>query len=118
MSFIPIWASRTGREDTDQGVGTPVFTGISILPEEAQEILAHKAQDQGKGKILRKCFMKGIWEEFGKVVCVSVGFFLQTREERTFRVHSYTGGRGEPAPGVQGIAGIPFWGATVSFMRP
>lgn len=33
----------------------------------------------------------GIWAEFGKIVCISVGYFSFRHEQRTFRVTSFTG---------------------------
>ncbi|EGD34990.1 3'-5' exonuclease [Capnocytophaga sp. oral taxon 338] len=33
----------------------------------------------------------GIWAEFGKIVCISVGYFLLKNEKRQFRVRSFTG---------------------------
>ena len=33
----------------------------------------------------------GIWAEFGKIICVSVGYFNIENESRTFRVKSFSG---------------------------
>ena len=33
----------------------------------------------------------GIWAEFGKIVCISVGYFSFRHQQRTFRVTSFTG---------------------------
>ncbi len=33
----------------------------------------------------------GIWAEFGKIICISVGFFSTTTDGRVFRVKSFTG---------------------------
>ncbi len=33
----------------------------------------------------------GIWAEFGKIVCISVGYFSFRHQQRTFRVTSFVG---------------------------
>lgn len=33
----------------------------------------------------------GIWAEFGKIVCISVGYFVFKHQQRTFRVTSFVG---------------------------
>lgn len=33
----------------------------------------------------------GIWAEFGKIVCISVGYFVSNKNERSFRVKSFYG---------------------------
>lgn len=33
----------------------------------------------------------GIWAEFGKIICISVGYFARYKDERIFRVRSFTG---------------------------
>ena len=33
----------------------------------------------------------GIWAEFGKIICISVGYFTQKKGERQFRVTTFQG---------------------------
>jgi hypothetical protein len=33
----------------------------------------------------------GIWAEFGKIVCISVGYFVENNLERKFRITSFSG---------------------------
>ena len=32
----------------------------------------------------------GIWAEFGKIICISVGYFAEKGTQRNFRVTSFT----------------------------
>ncbi|MDM9629986.1 3'-5' exonuclease [Robiginitalea aurantiaca] len=71
----------------------PLASDFGMLPEEAQELWALKTQYQRKEEYTPEAFYEraGIWAEFGKIVCISVGFFLHTQDGRTFRVRSFTG---------------------------
>lgn len=71
----------------------PQHMDFQTLPEEAQELWTLKTQYQRKDDYTPEEFYEraGIWAEFGKVVCISVGYFLQTQEGQTFRVRSFTG---------------------------
>jgi hypothetical protein len=43
-----------------------------------------------EGSILERFFMiDGIWAEFGKIVCISVGYFANKSDIRNFRVTSF-----------------------------
>jgi hypothetical protein len=33
----------------------------------------------------------GIWAEFGKIICISVGYFVENNSERKFRITSFSG---------------------------
>lgn len=64
------------------------------LSEEKQELFALKTQYQRKEEFTAEEFYDraGIWAEFGKIVCISVGFFTHfNSEERKFRVTSFFG---------------------------
>lgn len=65
----------------------------SDLEPEDQELYTLKTQYQRKEDISPEEFYEraGIWAEFGKIVCISVGFFTRSDSERTFRTTSYTG---------------------------
>lgn len=60
------------------------------LSNEEQELYAQKTQYQRKDEIDAETFYEraGIWAEFGKVICISVGFFADTKK---FRVKSFYG---------------------------
>lgn len=68
----------------------PQEVSFSNLAEEKQELYAQKTQYQRKEDFTPEEFYEraGIWAEFGKIVCVSVGFFDGT-EDVTFRLKSF-----------------------------
>jgi len=64
------------------------------LSEEKQELFALKTQYQRKEEISPEEFYDraGIWAEFGKIVCISVGYFINFKsKDRKFRVTSFFG---------------------------
>ena len=63
------------------------------LSEEARELWALKTEYQRKEEYSPEEFYEraGIWAEFGKVICISAGFFQEAGKDPVFRVHSYTG---------------------------
>lgn len=63
------------------------------LSEEKQELFALKTQYQRKEDYTPKEFYDraGIWAEFGKIICISVGFFSEYGTQRIFRVKSFYG---------------------------
>lgn len=72
----------------------PETEHFSELPEEKQELFALKTQYQRKEDISSEEFYEraGIWAEFGKIVCISVGYFTNfTSSSRMFRVTSFFG---------------------------
>lgn len=71
----------------------PQSPDFNTLSEEAQELWALKTKYQRKDEYTPEQFYEraGIWAEFGIIVCISVGYFLQTQDGRTFRVRSFTG---------------------------
>jgi uncharacterized protein YprB with RNaseH-like and TPR domain len=71
----------------------PQSPDFNALSEEAQELWALKTRYQRKDEYTPEQFYEraGIWAEFGIIVCISVGYFLQTQDGRTFRVRSFTG---------------------------
>jgi len=83
-----------------------LFLDIETVPEvatflelssEKQELFALKTQYQRKDEITPENFYEraGIWAEFGKIVCISVGYFVAIDGDRTFRIKSYSGGEVE-----------------------
>ena len=80
-----------------------LFLDIETVPEEEnfndltktkQELFALKTQYQRKEDFSPEEFYNraGIWAEFGKIVCISVGYFTNfNSKERVFRVTSFFG---------------------------
>jgi hypothetical protein len=79
-----------------------LFLDIETVPEsenytdlspEKQELYALKTQYQRKDEFTSEQFYHkaGIWAEFGKIICISVGFFSSFEKERVFRVKSFYG---------------------------
>lgn len=75
-----------------------LFLDIETVPQEEnwsdlnqnlQELFAKKTQYQRKEEITAADFYEraGIWAEFGKIVCISVGYFVENK----FRVTSFYG---------------------------
>ena len=71
----------------------PEFEKFEELSKTKQELFGHKTQYQRKEEFTPEEFYDraGIWAEFGKIVCISVGFFSEFDSNRTFRVKSYFG---------------------------
>jgi len=72
----------------------PEVENYSDLSEEKQELFDLKTQYQRKDEITPSEFYEkaGIWAEFGKIVCISVGFFSNFNStSRAFRVTSFFG---------------------------
>jgi predicted PolB exonuclease-like 3'-5' exonuclease len=79
-----------------------LFLDIETVPEEAhfhslddemKTLWEHKTQYQRKDDFSPEEFYDraGIWAEFGKIVCVSVGYFVVKGDIRNFRVTSFFG---------------------------
>ena len=77
-----------------------LFLDIETVPEtatfdelstEKQELFGLKTQYQRKDDFTPKEFYNraGIWAEFGKIICISVGFFSEYGTNRVFRVKSF-----------------------------
>ncbi|HBK70327.1 MAG TPA: 3'-5' exonuclease, partial [Flavobacteriaceae bacterium] len=79
-----------------------LFLDIETVPEvatyaelsaEKQELYGLKTQYQRKDGISAEDFYEraGIWAEFGKIICISVGYFVGLESKRAFRVTSFSG---------------------------
>jgi DNA polymerase elongation subunit (family B) len=66
---------------------------FSDLDETSRLLWEQKSQYQRKDEITAEDFYEraGIWAEFGKIVCISVGYFNMKGEQRNFRVTSFHG---------------------------
>ena len=71
----------------------PLHQQYSELSVEAQMLWEEKTRYQRKEEFSAEEFYDraGIWAEFGKIVCISVGYFSFRHQQRTFRVTSFTG---------------------------
>ncbi|MEO1010333.1 MAG: 3'-5' exonuclease [Bacteroidota bacterium] len=79
-----------------------LFLDIETVPQKAtfneldemqKELWEQKSQYQRNEGVSAADFYEraGIWAEFGKIICISVGFFKITGDIRNFRVTSYYG---------------------------
>ena len=65
----------------------------SHLDDDIKDLWEHKTLYQRKDEFTAEEFYDraGIWAEFGKIVCISVGFFTLKGDVRNFRVTSFYG---------------------------
>ncbi|WBX73727.1 3'-5' exonuclease [Tenacibaculum pacificus] len=66
---------------------------FSDLSEEKQKLYALKTEYQRKEDIEAVDFYHkaGIWAEFGKIICISVGYFVNKSSENQLRITSFSG---------------------------
>jgi len=72
----------------------PEVATFAELSQEKQELYGLKTQYQRKDDdVTAENFYEraGIWAEFGKIICISVGFFVEVDKKRNFRVKSFSG---------------------------
>jgi len=71
----------------------PETEHYSELDNTKQELWEHKSQYQRRDEFTAKEFYEraGIWAEFGKIICISVGYFKTEGDLRTFRVTTFFG---------------------------
>ena len=71
----------------------PEFENFNDLDEEKKLLWESKTQYQRKDDFTAKQFYDraGIWAEFGKIVCISVGFFNFKNRNRSFRLTTFKG---------------------------
>ncbi|WP_179353435.1 3'-5' exonuclease [Winogradskyella vidalii] len=71
----------------------PETEHFSDLDVTKQELWDAKSRYQRKDEFTAEEFYDraGIWAEFGKIVCISVGYFKMEGESRSFRVTSFYG---------------------------
>ncbi len=65
----------------------------SLLDNEMKQLWESKTQYQRKDEFTPEDFYDraGIWAEFGKIICISVGYFTIKSDIRNFRVTSFFG---------------------------
>ena len=71
----------------------PEVSSYAELSNEKQELFAAKTEYQRKDEIKAEDFYEraGIWAEFGRIICISVGYFVDLDKNRSFRVKSFSG---------------------------
>ena len=71
----------------------PVEANFNSLDAEMQQLWEHKTQYQRRDEYTPENFYDraGIWAEFGKIICISVGYFTFKNDIRHFRVTSFFG---------------------------
>ncbi len=71
----------------------PQAENFNTLDDEIKDLWAHKTQYQRKDEYTPEDFYEraGIWAEFGKIICLSVGYFTIKGDIRNFRVTSFFG---------------------------
>ena len=69
----------------------PEHQNYSDLKKDKQDLWEAKSQYQRKEDISAEEFYEraGIWAEFGKIICISVGYFTFQGDKRNFRVTSF-----------------------------
>ena len=76
----------------------PEAENFNILDEDKKHLFDQKTQYQRKDDYTPEEFYDraGIWAEFGKIVCISVGYFTFTFGQKFNRIASFINGEGEP----------------------
>lgn len=71
----------------------PLQPEYSLLDPDLQELWEQKTSYQRKEELSAEEFYEraGIWAEFGKIICISVGYFHWQGNNRTFRLTSFFG---------------------------
>jgi len=71
----------------------PLYSDFSELDKTAKQLWEQKTNYQRKEEFTPEEFYDraGIWAEFGKIVCISVGYFIFEGDKRNFRVTTFYG---------------------------
>ena len=71
----------------------PEVQNFSDLSPEKQALWAQKSQYQRKEEFSAEDYYPraGIWAEFGKIICISVGYFASSEDARAFRITTFSG---------------------------
>lgn len=91
----------------------PIESDFNSLDDEMQNLWEHKTQYQRKDEFSPEEFYDraGIWAEFGKIVCISVGYFVIKSDIRNFRVTSFFGDEKKLLVDFNNLLGNHFCGA-------
>ncbi len=71
----------------------PEFENYESLDEDYKELFTQKTAYQRKDDFTaEECYERaGIWAEFGKIICISVGYFTFKKGQKQFRVTTFHG---------------------------
>ncbi|WP_420592692.1 3'-5' exonuclease [Robiginitalea biformata] len=71
----------------------PEAASYDDLSEEARELWELKSRYRRKEEYTAAEYYEnaGIWAEFGKIICISAGYFTGSGKQREFRIRSFTG---------------------------
>jgi len=71
----------------------PEFENWENVSKETQELFGKKTQYQRKEEYPADEFYSraGIWAEFGKIICISVGYFVEMKKKKQLRITSFFG---------------------------
>jgi len=71
----------------------PEHASFKELEENSRELWAQKTKYQRKEEFSPEEFYSraGIWAEFGKIICISVGYFVINKSSRNLRITSFSG---------------------------
>ena len=71
----------------------PLYESFALVPEIEQTYFGEKTAYQRKEDQTPEEFYEkaGIWAEFGKIICISVGYFTPQQNPRDFRLKSFYG---------------------------
>lgn len=71
----------------------PLFSEYDHLDNDAKSLWEQKTKYQRKEDFTPEEFYDraGIWAEFGKIICISVGYFIFKGDSRNFRVTTFKG---------------------------
>ncbi len=72
----------------------PEFENWKDISKETQELFDQKTKYQRKEEFTAAAFYDraGIWAEFGKIICISVGYFIDdTKLKKQLRLTSFFG---------------------------
>ncbi len=66
----------------------PEYKNWGLVPDKVKILFEQKTAYQRGGEIPIEDFYEraGIWAEFGKVICISVGYFIKKNQKRIFRL--------------------------------
>lgn len=71
----------------------PEYAHWDDVPKEIQTLFDSKTAYQRPAETPLEAFYSraGIWAEFGKIICISVGYFVETTTRKQFRITSFFG---------------------------
>ena len=71
----------------------PEFENWKDLSKETQELFDKKTHYQRKEEFTAEEFYDraGIWAEFGKIICITVGYFVEIKKKKQLRLTSFFG---------------------------